>query len=86
MKEIVQVAASQDRCLEITFDDGAVELVDIKTLLDRDVFRPLQDESFFARVAIDHKFGGLIWPNGADICIDWIEAEIGRQRPRVKSA
>jgi hypothetical protein len=82
MRDIVRVTPLKDYRLEIKFDNGATAVVDIKPLLDREIFRPLQDESFFAQVEIDRKFGGVLWPNGADICIDWIKAEIERQKPR----
>jgi Protein of unknown function (DUF2442) len=86
MREIVQVMAREDHQLEITFDDGRKAVVDVKPLMVRDIFRPLSDDSFFRLVEIDHKFGGVSWPNGADICIDWLEAEIARQTHKVHFA
>ena len=86
MREIAQVIRREDYCLEIAFDDGDRVIVDVKPLMNRGIFRPLWDEDFFRQVEIDHKFGGVEWPNGADICIDWIEAQVERQRPRVKLA
>jgi hypothetical protein len=82
MREIVEVIPRDDYRLEIGFDDGERAVVDLKLLMKREVFRPLTDKSFFRQVEIDHKFGGIRWPNGADVCIDWIEAEIARQRPK----
>lgn len=86
MREIVQVIPRDDYRLELTFDDGEIAVIDVKPLMKRSVFQPLEDESFFRQVAIDHKFGGVQWPNGADVCIDWIEAEIARQKSRVRYA
>src|SRR4030042_274187 len=75
MREIVEVTPTEDYRLEIAFDDGAKAIVDVKPLMKRKVFNPLKDKSLFRRVQIDYKFGGVQWPNGADVCIDWIEAE-----------
>ncbi len=76
MREIVKVIPTEDYRLEIAFDDGAKASVDVKPLMKRKVFKQLKDKSLFRQVEIDHKFGGVQWPNGADVCIDWIEAEL----------
>jgi len=86
MREIVEVIPRDNYRLEIGFDDGERATVDIKPLMKRRIFQPLRDESFFRQVEIDHKFGGVEWPNGADLCIDWIEAEIARQKPKAQYA
>jgi len=86
MREILEVMPREDYRLEIVFDDGEKATVDLKPLMTRKVFHPLKDESFFRQVEIDRKFGGVQWPNGADVCIDWIESEIARQKPGVQYA
>jgi hypothetical protein len=86
MRDIVKVTPIPDYRLEITFDDGAAAIIDIKPLIKRRVFQPLRDEAYFRLVTIDRKFGGVAWPNGADICIDWIEAQIDAQKAHAKSA
>lgn len=85
MGKIVKALPREDYRLEIWFDDDHSVVVDIKPLMKRKIFQPLWDVSVFSQVELD-EFGGLEWPNGADICIDWIEAEIGRQKPQEKSA
>ena len=62
---------------------GSRNLVDVKPLLQFPTFESIRDWDYFSRVKVDHKFGGVEWPNGTDICIDWIEAQITRQRPKV---
>lgn len=81
MREIAEVKPADDYRLEITFDDGTTVVANIKPRLNRPGFRMLQDEKFFRQVEIDNKFDGVKWPNGPDICVDWIEAEICRQEP-----
>lgn len=70
------------QCLTI-FDDGETAVIDVKPHLKRSVFKPLEDKSFFRQVRIDRKFDGVQWPNGADVCINWIEAETARQKSRI---
>jgi len=86
MREIVEVIPKDDYLLEICFADGQKATVDVKPLMKRRIFQPLRDESFFRQVEIDRKFGGIEWPNGADICIDWIESEIARHKPKAQCA
>ncbi len=83
MREIIQVRPANDYFLEIEFSDGSRNLVDVKPLLQFPTFESIRDWDYFSRVKVDHKFGGVEWPNGTDICIDWIEAQITRQRPKV---
>jgi hypothetical protein len=85
MRKIVKAIPQEDYRMEIWFDDGDRVAVDLRPLMNRRIFKPLWDRCFFRQVELD-EFGGLEWPNGADICVDWVEAEIDRQRPRVKSA
>ncbi len=86
MREIVQVTPREDYRLEITFDDGKKVTVDVKPLMTRRIFQNLRDYDRFRQVEVDHKFGGVQWPNGADICIDWIEAQSESQESLVKFA
>ena len=85
MREITEVIPTEDYRLKILFDDGERAIVDVKPLMKRKVFQPLKDKSFFRQVEIDRKFGGVQWPNGADVCIDWIEAAL-KTRKTQKSA
>jgi hypothetical protein len=75
MSEVIRVVPQDDYLLDVELDDGRKAVIDVKPLLRHAIFEPLKDRSFFFQVGID-RFGGLVWPNGADICADWIEAEI----------
>ena len=52
--------------LRVTFDDGAVQLIDFSPVLEGDLYGPLRDQSFFNQVRIDPEVHTLTWPNGAD--------------------
>lgn len=75
--EIHKVKALPDYVLDIEFTNGQTFQFHTKPfLLKGNLFKELLDPSYFSRVQIDEHFGGLEWPNGADICIDVIVAEM----------
>jgi len=72
MRHITRVVAKRDFCLELEFDNGEVRLFDAKPYLRGDLFEPLKDEHLFRQVQVEEDFGGLVWPNGADLCPDMV--------------
>lgn len=52
--------------LRVTFDDGAVQVIDFATVLEGEIYGPLRDLSLFNQVRIDAEVHTLTWPNGAD--------------------
>jgi hypothetical protein len=60
--------------IELTFSDGMRGVVDLANrIVGRGgVFRPLENPEFFRQVAVDHEFGTITWPNGADFCPDML--------------
>jgi hypothetical protein len=78
-----------DGCrVELTFSDGAGGIVDLANrIVGRGgVFGPLETLDFFRRVAVDHEFGTIVWPNGADFCPDLLYAwATGEPVPRPES-
>ena len=52
--------------LRIGFDDGTSQDIDFEPVLHGELYAPLREPDFFARVALDPEAGTLVWPNGAD--------------------
>ena len=52
--------------LQVEFDDEATREIDLTDVLEGDVFGPLKDAAFFARVELDPEAHTVVWPNGAD--------------------
>ena len=52
--------------LDLLFSNGARKRVNVYPLLDGEVFEPLRDPVYFARVALDPVIGTVVWPNEAD--------------------
>ena len=61
--------------LLVAFEDGTQQTIDFAPVLVGQLFEPLRDPVFFARVSIDPEAHTLVWPNGADfdptVLHDW---------------
>ncbi len=52
--------------LRVTFDDGAIKVIDFMPMLRGELYGPLRDLGVFEQVRLDVEVGTLVWPNGAD--------------------
>ena len=52
--------------LALEFDDGTQQRNGFRSVLEGQVFGPLQDPQVFNAVELDQTFGTIQWPNGAD--------------------
>ena len=68
MLTIIQIVASKDWTLDVTFADGSRRIYDVKPLLESEAFEDLKDIGLFLRV----RNGGYFveWPTGADLSAD----------------
>jgi hypothetical protein len=54
--------------VELTFEDGAVKVIDLEPKLWGEMFAPLlEDYEMFKQVTVDERGGTVSWPNGADL-------------------
>ena len=68
---VVAVVPNDDYTLTLTFSNGEVKWYDMKPLLDKGVFRELQNIGYFRCARIDRDgFGTVEWPHEQDICPD----------------
>jgi hypothetical protein len=58
--------------LELTFQDGLNAVVDLDRVITRfdGIFAALNDREYFRSVSLDPEAATIVWPNGADICLD----------------
>ena len=57
--------------VNLAFTDASERIMDLEPYLEGPIFAPMRkDPAEFRRVRVDPDFGGLEWPNGADICPD----------------
>jgi Protein of unknown function (DUF2442) len=62
--------------LHVTFSDGTAANHDFSALVAETgpMLEPLRDPAYFARVFLED--GAPTWPNGFDMCPDWLRREI----------
>ena len=68
MREIIKVETLEDYKLILTFDNGEVKIKDMKTYLNKGVFKKLKDVNLFNNVKI--KYGTISWEDNIDMCAD----------------
>lgn len=73
--DVTGVQVIGDHRLRLTFEDGTVGDVDFSEREWRDVFEPLRDPAYFARVTVDPEAGTITWPNGVDMAPEPLYAE-----------
>jgi hypothetical protein len=70
-----------DYRLVITFEDGAIKVVDLGAQLEGEIFEPLKVPSYFASFEVSGDTDTVVWPNGADFSPDWLY-EVGTDAPK----
>jgi len=60
----------------LRFSDGLEGTVDLSRELVGEVFEPLRDEAFFARVTLHPELHTLVWPNGADFAPEFLREKL----------
>jgi hypothetical protein len=65
--------------LHATFNDGVAGEYNFSTLVAEagPMGEPLRDPAYFARVFLED--GAPTWPNGFDVCPDWLRRPQGRR-------
>lgn len=61
--------------LKLTFEDSKVKIIDLKNELYGEIFEPLKDIGFFRQAYVDADLETVSWPNGADLCPDFLYAK-----------
>jgi hypothetical protein len=68
---VVAVKPNDDYTLTLTFSNGEVKKYDMNPLLNKGIFRELQNIGYFRCVRVDRAgFGTVEWPHEQDICPD----------------
>ena len=63
--------------LLLTFEDGVRKLVDLKSHLKGEIFKPLKDIHYFKTVSVNPDLDTIVWENNADFSPDFLY-EIGK--------
>src|SRR5262245_66174963 len=65
---VTAVKANPNYTITLTFTNGEVKLIDVKTYLDKGIFRELKDRNEFN--SVQPFLGSIQWRNGQDFCPD----------------
>ena len=81
---IVKSEHLEDYQLQLTFNNGAMKIVDLHDELYGEVFESLKDISFFKQGAVNEETQTVEWPNGADFAPEFlyeigVEVEVGME-------
>jgi hypothetical protein len=65
--------------LRLTFADGLSAEIDVLDRMRGRVFAQARTHEGFAKVAVDHETGTVVWPGGADLAPDtlYVRAQTG---------
>ena len=58
--------------LELTFEDGKRQRVNLRNELYGPIFEPLRAPAYFAQARLDPDSRTVAWPNGADFAPDFL--------------
>jgi hypothetical protein len=64
---VIEASVCGPHSLRLVFNDGTRKRVNLLPLLDGQIFEPLRDPVYFARVVVDPVVGTVVWPNEADL-------------------
>jgi len=72
MQDVIEVKYVNGYTVWLRFEDGTEGEVDLASELHGQVFEPLQDPTYFARVRVNPDTGTIEWPNGADLAPEFL--------------
>ena len=64
--EVVSAEVCGPYSVRLTFHDGLVKQVNLRSFLWGPMFVPMLDPAEFAKLTVDPEAGTIVWPNGAD--------------------
>lgn len=73
MEKVVKIKVQEDFKIWIKFSDDQEKIVDIRLLIGEGFTRELLEPEKFNEVYIEEG-GGLAWPNGFDICPNYLKS------------
>lgn len=76
MHFVKQVKYISEYKLFITFENNLRKIVNLEGHLEKGIFKPLKNLSYFKTVRVDQDLDTIVWDNGADISPDFLY-EIG---------
>jgi hypothetical protein len=76
LPKITAASYAADFSIWLRFSDGLEGTVDLSDHLDGEVFEPLRDVAYFAKVRLHPELHTLVWPNGADFAPEFLRRKL----------
>lgn len=77
LKDVAEVRPLGGYRVHLRFEDGVEGDLDLGKLIEfKGIFAPLRDEKEFAKVQVHRELGTMVWPNGADLDPDVLDATV----------
>ena len=73
---VIEARHTADYRVWLRFYDGLEGEIDLATEIWGEVFEPVRDREYFARVAVNSETGTIAWPNGADFAPEFLRERI----------
>ncbi len=69
LRHVTDARAVGGHRLHLRFDDGVEGEVDLRPIIGefKNLFAPLADPAYVAKVRVNEDFGTVCWPNGVDL-------------------
>lgn len=74
--KIISARYVADFSVWLHFSDGLEGTVDLSHDLEGEVFQPLRDPDYFAKVRLHPELRTLFWPNGADFAPEFLRQKL----------
>ena len=86
LNKVVEISVPVAYVLRVRFQDGASGQHDCSMLASESgpIVEPFRDPGFFARVTLER--GAPTWPNGYDMCPDWLRMEMEKAGELIRAA
>jgi Protein of unknown function (DUF2442) len=69
---VIAVEVIKPYVIEVTFEDGIRQRMDLEFDLRGEVFEPLKDPKMFAQATVESAWGTVSWPTGADLSPEFL--------------
>jgi len=84
LHDVMAVKVLGGHRLWLRFDDGAEGEIDMKPFLEPfiNLFAPLEDPKYFAKVRVRRAAGTIAWPNGVELDPDVLHSRVTGRKIR----
>ncbi len=85
MTRITHIEVLDNFKIKFEFNDATEKIVDFTQFIGDDVLtRPLSDPEYFRQVQVFENGRGIYWPNGYDVCPDYLRNYVDEVEPAME--